>query len=70
MTLGNIYEPSSGDQPKFFKEMFNKITSFDNELIVVGGDWNIAVNPTLDTNHPSNVNRNRSRGKYKSLLNA
>ena len=70
MTLGNVYGSSSGDHPEFFEKVFNKITSFDNELIVVGGDWNIAVNPTLDTNHPSNVNRNRSRGKYKSLLNA
>ena len=68
MTLGNVYEPSSGDQPEFFEEVFNKITSFDNEPIVVGGDWNVAVNPTLDTNHPSSVNRNRSRGKIQELI--
>ena len=41
MTLGNVYEPSSGDHPEFFEEVFNKVTSFDNELIVVGGDWNV-----------------------------
>ena len=68
MILGNIYEPDSGDQPEFFEEVFNKITSFDNELIVVGGDWNVAVNPTLDTNNPSIVNRNRSRGKIQQFI--
>ena len=63
MTLGNVYGSSSGDHPEFFEEVFNKIVSFDNELIVVGDDWNVALNPTLDTNNPSNIYRNRSRGK-------
>ena len=65
MTLGNVYGLSSGDHPEFFEEVFNKVTSFDNELIVVGGDWNVALNSTLDTNHPSNIYRNRSRGKMQ-----
>ena len=55
MTLGTVYGPNSGDQPEFFEEVFNKITSFDSELIVVGGDWNAALNHTLDTNQPSNI---------------
>ena len=68
MTLGNVYGPSNGDHPEFFQEVFNKITSFDNELIVVGGNWNVALNPKLDTNHPSNIYRNRSRGKIQELI--
>ena len=68
MTLGNVYGPSSGDHPEFFEEVFNKIISFDNQLIVVGGDWNVALNPTLDTNHPSNIYRNRSRGKIQEFI--
>ena len=54
MTLGNV---------------FNKITSFDNnELIADGGDWNVALNPTLDTNHPSSIYRNRSRGRIQEFI--
>ena len=68
MTLGTVYGPSSGDQPEFFEEVFNKITSFDSELIVVGGDWNAALNHTLDTNHPSNIYRNRSRVKIQEFI--
>ena len=68
-TLGNVYGPSSGDHPEFFEEVFNKITSFDSALIVVGGDWNVALNPTLDTNHSSNIYRIDPEGRYKSLLN-
>ena len=47
MTLGNVYGSSSGDHPEFFEEVFNKIVSFDNELIVVGDDWNVALNLSL-----------------------
>ena len=35
------YEPSSGDQPEFFEEVFSKMTSFDNELIVGISRWRI-----------------------------
>jgi len=68
MTLGNVYGPSNRDHPEFFQEVFNKITSFDNEPIVVGGNWNVALNPKLDTNHPSNIYRNRPRGKIQELI--
>ena len=50
MTLGIVYGPSSGDHPEFFEDLFNNSISFDNELIVVGGDWNLAIDPKLDTN--------------------
>jgi len=68
MALGNVYGPSSGDQPEFFEEVFNKITSFGNELTVVGGDWDVALNPSLDTKHPSKVYRNRSREKIQKFI--
>ena len=33
----------------------------DNEMIVIGGDWNIVLNPKIDTNQPSNVSRTKGR---------
>ena len=33
----------------------------NNEMIVKGGDWNLALNPKIDANHPSNMYRVRSR---------
>ena len=55
MTLANVYAPSSGDHPEFFYKFFTEIVSLDNELIVIGGDWNTAINPKIDTNHPTNI---------------
>ena len=33
----------------------------DNELIVIGGDWNVTLNPKIDSNQPSSVYCARSR---------
>lgn len=69
MTLGNVYAPSAGDHHEFFEKLFREIISMDNELIVIGGDWNVALNPKLDTNHPSNVYRARSRKIIVDFMN-
>ena len=70
ITLASVYAPSSGDHPEFFdtliREVVNKI--MDNELIIIGGDWNVATNPKIDTNHPSNVYRARSRKKMLDFM--
>lgn len=68
ITLANVYAPSSGDHPEFFDKLKNEIVALDNELIIVGGDWNIALNPKIDTNHPSNVYRVRSREKIIEFM--
>ena len=42
---------------------FDKVINEVNELIVIGGDWNVALNPKIDSNQPSSVHRARSRKK-------
>ena len=59
LTLANVYVPSSGDHPEFFGKVIKEVVSMENELIVIGGDWNIALNPTIDTNQPSKVCRKK-----------
>ena len=31
----------------FFDKVINEVVSMDNELIVIGGDWNVALNPKI-----------------------
>ena len=69
MTLANVYAPSSGDHPEFFEKFFTEIVSLDNRLIVIGGDWNTAINPKIATNHPTNIYRTRSRKKIVGFMN-
>ena len=40
----------------------------DNELIIISGDWNVALNPKFDTNHPSNVYQARSKKKNSDFM--
>ena len=50
LTLAKLYASSSGDHPEFFDKVINEVMSLDNELIVIGGDWNVALNPQIDSN--------------------
>ena len=50
------------------KTVTREIVAMDNELILIGGDWNVALNPKIDTNHPSNVYRVRSRKQMALLM--
>ena len=50
--------------------MINEVVSMDNELIVIGGDWNVALNPQIDCNQPSNVYRARSRNNIIDFMNS
>ena len=63
LTLENLYAPSRGDHPEFLDKVIKEVVSMDNELIVIGGDWNVALNPKIDSNQPSSVYCARSRGK-------
>ena len=47
----------------FLDKVINEVMSMDNELIVIGGDWNVALNPKIDSNQPSSVYHARSRKK-------
>ena len=69
LTLGNLYAPSSVDQAEFFDKVINEV-SINNELIVVGGDWNVALNPNMYSNQPSKVYRARSRKPIIDFMNS
>ena len=56
----NVYAPSSGDHPDFLT-FFWEAVSMDNEMIIIGGDWNVALELKIYTNHTSNVHRTRIR---------
>ena len=61
-TLANIYGPSEGDKPEFFTKIFDLIENIGNRQILIAGDWNVILNPSLDArNYRSFNNRPRSR---------
>lgn len=58
--LINLYGPNE-DKPKFYKELRQKYKSFNNENIIMCGDWNFVINPDLDTNNYLHINKPRAR---------
>ena len=62
ISLVNVYGPSDRDNANFFENLFNNIKDVGNDDIIIGGDWNVILNPTLDTrNYIGTGNRSRSR---------
>lgn len=68
-TLINVYGPSCGDKPDFFDNICDCIDFFQNDLIIVGGDWNCYLDKNLDTrNYASSASRPNSRKKILEIM--
>ena len=47
MTLANLYAPNN-DSPEFFADVNNKIYEFENNSLIIGGDFNLVLTVELD----------------------
>jgi exonuclease III len=66
LTLVNIYGPNS-DNPDFYQQLQNKIDIFENNSILMCGDWNLVLDPTVDTFNYKNINNPKSRDAVIAL---
>lgn len=60
VTIANIYAPNKLQAP-FFVQTLEMLESFATGMLIVGGDFNLALNPLLDTSSGS------SKISYKAL---
>ncbi|KAK6186929.1 hypothetical protein SNE40_006185 [Patella caerulea] len=60
ITLANIYGPNS-DTPSFYEKLFHKINEINNENTIICGDFNLALDQTLDTQNYLHVNNPKSK---------
>ena len=66
-TLVNLYGPND-DKPKFYKEIRQKYNVFQNDKIIICGDWNLVINPDLDTNNYLHINNPRVRQEVLNMI--
>ena len=66
-TLINLYGPND-DKPKFYKELRQKYKSLNNDNIIMCGDWNLVINPDLDTNNYLHINNPRARNEVLDII--
>ena len=66
--LINIYAPSK-DTPDFFKNIGNRIESSNMYYIMLAGDFNITLDPQLDSYNYKQLNNPCARNEMLSVIN-
>jgi hypothetical protein len=65
-TLVNIYGPNN-DDPHFYTDLHTRIDSFENDSILICGDWNLVLDPSIDTFNYKNINNPNARETVLAL---
>ena len=60
LTLANVYGLKQ-DNPQFYNTLFQIISEFENDEIVMCGDWNFVIDPDRDYDNYLHINNPRSR---------
>ena len=66
MTLVNIYAPNK-DEPTFFQNVCEKLSSFDGDFIIFGGDFNLVCDINKDKTGGIATTHSKSRDEVEIL---
>ena len=55
MTIISVYGPNR-DNPNFYEDLSNRMAKYENDLFIVGGDFNLIMNPDIDSYNYVNLN--------------
>ena len=67
VTLVNICGPNN-DSPQFYENLKHKIEEFQNEKVIICGDWNMIIDVKMDSNNYLHINNPRARQVVLNLL--
>lgn len=67
VTLINIYGPNS-DTPNFYDMVRDVLLDFDNEYIFLCGDFNLVLNPSIDTENYKGISNPKARDKLLEIM--
>ena len=65
--LINLYAPNN-DSPNFFQNIEDLVKNNQQDYVVICGDYNLVLNPTIDCSNYLNINNPRARNKVLDLL--
>lgn len=68
-TMAVLYGPNE-DDPRFFSSLFSIITEFGNDQVIIVGDWNVALNPGMDTAYYASLGHQRARKTILEFMEA
>ena len=67
ITLANIYEPNE-DNPNFYEYSIKNIADFENENVIVCGDWNLILDTEKDCDNHLHINNPKARRVVLTLV--
>lgn len=67
VTIINIYGPNS-DTPTFYDMVRDVLLDFDNEYIFLCGDFNLVLNPSIDTENYKGISNPKARDKLLEIM--
>ena len=62
-TICNVYAPND-DSPKFFHSLFKTIEKVATENVIIGGDFNLTLNPQIDRLDSKENSNNHQAAKF------
>ena len=60
ITLVNLYGPNQ-DNPNSYTNIKQKVSEFENDQVIMCGDWNFVLDPDLDCNNYLHINNPKAR---------
>ena len=67
VTLVNIYGPNE-DNPQFYTHIQQYVSEIGNENVIFCGDWNLILNPELDSENYKHINNPRARDEIIKII--
>ena len=67
ITLANIYGPNE-DKPQFYINLKQKIDELSNDNVIICGDWNLVIDPNVDTENYKSINNPNARSVVVNFL--
>ena len=65
--LINVYVPND-EKVKFTEKLFNIIDSFENNNIIIVGDWNSVLDPEMDTKFYTNTQKSKMTKELSNYM--
>lgn len=67
ITLVNIYGPNR-DNPSFYQNLHDRMSKYENSCYIIGGDFNLILNPNIDSYNYVNLNNPNARDSVFNII--
>ena len=66
ITIVNVYGPNR-DDPDFYTKLEKQLKNLGSSNIVIAGDWNLVLNPTIDYDNYKHINNPKAKEKVSDM---